>query len=41
MNFRGFKRNYVVGLVLALSIAGLAVGQAVLQNKAEAQRDTV
>ena len=41
MNFRGVKRNYIVGAVLALSVAGLAVGQALLQNKAEAQRETV
>ena len=30
-----------MGAVLALSVAGLAIGQALLQNKAEAQRDTV
>jgi hypothetical protein len=35
------KRNHIAGAVLALSIAGLGVGQALLQNKAEAQRDTV
>lgn len=41
MKFRHLKRNHVAGAVLALSIAGLGVGQALLHNEAEAQRDTV
>ena len=40
MNFRGWKRNTVIGAALALSVAGLSVGQVLLQ-KAEAQRETV
>ncbi len=39
--YRNLKRNHVAGAVLTLSIAGLGLGQALLQNKAEAQRDTV
>ncbi|HTE15117.1 MAG TPA: hypothetical protein VK642_08565, partial [Burkholderiales bacterium] len=41
MNIRGLKRKHVVGVLLAFSIFGLGLGQAVLQNKAEAQRETV
>ena len=41
MNLRSVNRNYIIGAVIALSVAGLAVGQALLQNKAEAQRETV
>ncbi len=41
MNFRLLKRKHVVGALLALSVAGLGVGQALLQNNAAAQRDTV
>lgn len=35
------KRNIVVCIVLAIAIIGLGIGQAVLQNKAEAQREMV
>jgi DNA-binding beta-propeller fold protein YncE len=41
MNFRLLKRKHIVGALLALSVAGLGVGQALLHNKAAAQRDTV
>jgi DNA-binding beta-propeller fold protein YncE len=41
MDFRGLKRNQLIGGVLALSVAGLGIGQALLQSNAEAQRDTV
>ena len=41
MNFRLLKRKHIVGALLALSVAGLGVGQALLQSKAAAQRDTV
>lgn len=41
MKIRHLKRNHIFGVMLALSIAGLSVAQALLQNKAEAQRDTV
>lgn len=41
MNLRNVKRNHIAGALLAMSIAGLSLGQALLQNKAEAQRDTV
>jgi DNA-binding beta-propeller fold protein YncE len=41
MNIRGLKRNHIVGGLLAVSIVGLGVGQFVLQNMAEAQRETV
>ena len=41
MNFRSFKRKQVAGALLALSVAALGVGQAVLQYKADAQGTTV
>ncbi|MEQ1774224.1 MAG: hypothetical protein ABL891_10630 [Burkholderiales bacterium] len=41
MNFRGLKRNHLIGGVLALSVVVLGIGQALLQSNAEAQRDTV
>ena len=41
MNFRGLKRNHIVGALLAVSVGGLGIGQALLHNKAVAQRDTV
>ncbi len=41
MNFRGLKRNHIVGALLAMSVGGLGIAQALLHNKAAAQRDTV
>ena len=41
MNVRGLKRNHIVGALLALSVAGLGVGQALLQTKADAQSAAV
>ena len=41
MNVRGLKRNHIAGALLALSVAGLGVGQALLQTKADAQSATV
>jgi DNA-binding beta-propeller fold protein YncE len=41
MDIRGLSRKHVVGSLLALSIAALGVGQALLQNQAEAQGATV
>ena len=41
MNFRAMKRNHWVGVALALSVVGLGIGQALLQNKADAQANTV
>jgi len=41
MNMDSFRRNRVIGALLALSIAGLGAGQALLQKKAEAQGATV
>jgi DNA-binding beta-propeller fold protein YncE len=41
MNVRGLKRNHIAGALLALVVAGLGVGQALLQNKADAQSATV
>ncbi len=42
MNFRKFSRKqFIAGGLLALSVAGLGAGQALLQNQAEAQRETV
>jgi DNA-binding beta-propeller fold protein YncE len=41
MNFRAWKRNHIIGAALALGVAGLGVGQALLQNNAEAQGATV
>ena len=35
------QRKYVAGAVLVAAIAGLGIGQAVLENKAEAQRGNV
>ena len=35
------RRNYVIGATLCALIAGLGIGQAVLQNKADAQPRTV
>ncbi len=33
MNFRGCKRNYVVGLALMFSITGLGIGTVVRGNQ--------
>ncbi len=41
MHFRGLKRKHIVGALLAVSVGGLGIGQALLHNKAAAQRDTV
>ena len=41
MNIIRSKRNYVVGATLCALIAGLGIGQAVLENKADAQGRTV
>jgi DNA-binding beta-propeller fold protein YncE len=41
MNLRAFKRHYVIGALLAVSIAGLCASQVLLQNKADAQGATV
>jgi hypothetical protein len=41
MNFRGLNRKHIVGALLAVSVAGLGVGQTLLQNKADAQSATV
>jgi hypothetical protein len=41
MGIRGLSRKHIVSTLLALSVAGLGVGQSLLQNKADAQGATV